>query len=57
MAIAWIDGQWGSPHALGLPLADRGLQLADGLIAHGMDLEATFHAPRIDISGKCSGFV
>ena len=31
MAIAWIDGQWGSPHTLGLPLADRGLQLADGL--------------------------
>ena len=31
MAIAWIDGQWGSPHALALPLADRGLQLADGL--------------------------
>ena len=31
MAIAWIDGQWGSPHALGLSLADRGLQLADGL--------------------------
>ena len=30
-AIAWIAGQWGSPADLGLPLADRGLLLADGL--------------------------
>jgi branched-subunit amino acid aminotransferase/4-amino-4-deoxychorismate lyase len=30
-AIAWIAGQWGSPADLGLPLADRGLMLADGL--------------------------
>jgi branched-subunit amino acid aminotransferase/4-amino-4-deoxychorismate lyase len=37
-AIAWIAslgaaeaGQWGSPEQLGLPLADRGLLLADGL--------------------------
>lgn len=28
------------------------LQLADGLIAHGMDLETAFHAPRIDVSGN-----
>ena len=31
MAIAWIDGRWGDPAHLGLPLLDRGLQLADGL--------------------------
>ena len=30
-AIAWIDGQWGTPGSLALPLNDRGLQLADGL--------------------------
>jgi|TARA_B100002051_G_scaffold93423_1_gene89296 branched-chain amino acid aminotransferase len=30
-AIAWLDGQWGAPHELSLPLNDRGLQLADGL--------------------------
>ena len=30
-AIAWIAGQWGEPADLGLPLADRGLLLADGL--------------------------
>ena len=35
-AIAWIDGpagegRWGEPAALGLPLHDRGLLLADGL--------------------------
>jgi len=35
-AIAWIDGpdragRWGEPGALGLPLHDRGLLLADGL--------------------------
>ena len=30
-AIAWIDGQWGTPESLALPLNDRGLQLADGL--------------------------
>lgn len=34
--IAWIDapaprGRWGPPGALGLPLADRGLLLADGI--------------------------
>ena len=30
-AVAWIDGHWGTPSALSLPLSDRGLQLADGL--------------------------
>jgi len=30
-SVAWIDGCWGTPHTLNLPLADRGLQLADGL--------------------------
>ena len=30
-AIAWIDGRWGTPGSLALPLNDRGLQLADGL--------------------------
>ena len=30
-AIAWIDGRWGTPESLALPLNDRGLQLADGL--------------------------
>ncbi len=30
-SIAWFDGQWGEPQQLGLPLSDRGLQLADGL--------------------------
>ena len=30
-ALAWIDGHWGAPSALSLPLSDRGLHLADGL--------------------------
>ena len=30
-AIAWIDGRWGTPAELGVPLHDRGLLLADGL--------------------------
>ena len=30
-AIAWIEGHWGAPGELTLPLNDRGLQLADGL--------------------------
>ena len=30
-AIAWINGTWGRPKELKLPLSDRGLQLADGL--------------------------
>ena len=30
-AIAWIQGQWGSPEALSIALDDRGLLLADGL--------------------------
>ena len=29
--IAWIDGHWGEPMALGVPLSDRGLHLADGV--------------------------
>ena len=29
--LAWINGRWGSPDTLNLPLSDRGLQLADGL--------------------------
>ena len=31
MNLAWIDGRWGGPDDLQLPLSDRGLQLADGL--------------------------
>ena len=31
VTIAWIDGRWGEPDALQLPISDRGLQLADGL--------------------------
>ncbi|BEV35354.1 aminotransferase class IV [Synechococcus sp. M16CYN] len=31
ISVAWIDGCWGSPDSLQLPLSDRGLQLADGL--------------------------
>lgn len=30
-AVAWIDGRWGSPAELAVPLNDRGLLLADGL--------------------------
>ena len=30
-AVAWIDGRWGPPADLGVPLSDRGLQLSDGL--------------------------
>ncbi len=29
--IAWINGEWGQPEDLTLPVSDRGLQLADGL--------------------------
>ena len=31
VTIAWINGRWGEPDDLQLPLSDRGLQLADGL--------------------------
>ena len=30
-AIAWLNGRWGAPADLGIPLSDRGLQLADGV--------------------------
>ena len=30
-SLAWVDGLWGEPNALQLPLSDRGLLLADGL--------------------------
>jgi len=29
--LAWINGTWGDPSELKLPLSDRGLQLADGV--------------------------
>ena len=29
--LGWHNGEWGSADALGMPLTDRGLQLADGL--------------------------
>lgn len=29
--LAWIDGEWGAPEQLQLPVHDRGLLLADGL--------------------------
>ena len=29
--LGWHHGEWGSADALGMPLSDRGLQLADGL--------------------------
>ena len=29
--LGWQNGEWGSADALGMPLTDRGLQLADGL--------------------------
>ena len=29
--LGWHNGKWGSADALGMPLTDRGLQLADGL--------------------------
>ena len=29
--VAWLDGRWGTPTGLGIPLSDRGLQLADGV--------------------------
>lgn len=31
LSVAWIDGCWGDPQQLSLPLNDRGLLLADGL--------------------------
>ena len=30
-AIAWVEQQWGHPDALGVPVSDRGLGLADGV--------------------------
>ena len=29
--LGWHHGEWGSADALGMPLTDRSLQLADGL--------------------------
>ena len=50
-AIAWIDGCWGTAETLGMPLNDRGLQLADGifetvLLRHGRPLLLEQHLER-----------
>ena len=37
--IAWIEGRWGQPEQLWLPLSDRGLLLADGLFETVLVLE------------------
>ena len=37
--LAWIDGQWGDPEQLQLPVQDRGLLLADGLFETVLILE------------------
>ena len=29
--LGWHNGEWGSADTLGMPISDRGLQLADGL--------------------------
>ena len=29
--VAWLNGRWGTPTGLAIPLSDRGLQLADGV--------------------------
>jgi 4-amino-4-deoxychorismate lyase len=39
--LAWIDGRWGGPDDLQLPLSDRGLQLADGLFETVLVLDGT----------------
>ena len=39
VSVAWIDGHWGHPDILNLPLSDRGLQLADGLFETILILE------------------
>lgn len=50
-AIAWIDGQWGAPATLTVPLNDRGLLLADGLfetvlVEHGRPQLLSLHLQR-----------
>ena len=30
-AIAWLDGEWGHPDQIGVPISDRGLRLAEGV--------------------------
>ena len=41
VTIAWIDGRWGEPDELQLPLSDRGLQLGDGLFETILVLNGT----------------
>lgn len=40
-ALGWSDGRWGRADHLGLPLTDRGLQLADGLFETVLVLKGT----------------
>ena len=42
-ALAWIDGHWGTPSTLSVPLSDRGLHLADGLFETVLILNGKAH--------------
>ena len=59
-SIAWINGAWGRPAELALPLSDRGLQLADGLfetvlIDHNRPCLLDAHLRRWDESADLLG--
>lgn len=56
-AIAWIDGRWGPPASLSLPLDDRGLTLADGvfetvLVRDGLPRAFDDHLQRWQIGAR-----
>ena len=58
--LGWHNGEWGSADALGMPLTDRGLQLADGLfetvlIQHGSAQLLSEHLQRWQRSATLLG--
>ena len=58
--LGWHNGEWGSADALGIPLTDRGLQLADGLfetvlIQHGSAQLLSEHLQRWQRSATLLG--
>ena len=54
-SIAWINGRWGAPRELGIPLSDRGLQLADGVFETVLIRDGSVQLLEAHLARWCAG--